>query len=84
MFDMFGGRRHHQQQPCWNKMIPWLFKTIHKEQIIIKKTKICNEKKKKNGRKLSHGTAVWVLFEYLYIDLIIYLNSESAFLGNTS
>ena len=54
---MFGGRRHQQQQPCWNKMIPWLFKTIHKEQIIIKKTKIYNEKKK-NGRKLSHGTAV--------------------------
>ena len=43
---MFGGRRHQQQQPCWNKMIPWLFKTIHKEQIIIKKTKIYNEKKK--------------------------------------
>ena len=23
---------HHQQQPCWNKMIPWLFATVYKQK----------------------------------------------------
>ena len=26
------GRGHHQQQPCKNKMIPWLFTTTYKKQ----------------------------------------------------
>ena len=44
MFDILcsslGSKGHQQQQPCWNKVIPWLFATIYKKttkKVLVKK-----------------------------------------------